>query len=135
MANNDKVVEVFAGYMLDVMNKHQQAKGDSWKTCNIGFLEGKLHEELAEYADSGDKRELIDIANVCMMLYHRKTVPFLDLPSPKKAKEKPFFFECDVRPTDKSSRMADCIHLHNGTCVKRASCMTDSTICGDYEQC
>lgn len=73
--NNEKAVETFAGYMLMYMDKHQKMKGDSWKTCDIEFLEDKLSEEMTEYVFSKceDKAELIDIANVAMMLWLRKT--------------------------------------------------------------
>ena len=73
--NNEKAVETFGGYMLMYMDKHQKNKGDSWKTCDIEFLEDKLQEEMAEYTRSNceDKAELIDIANIAMMLWLRKT--------------------------------------------------------------
>ena len=73
--NNEKAVETFSGYMLMYMDKHQKNKGDSWKTCDIEFLEDKLQEEMAEYTRSNceDKAELIDIANIAMMLWLRKT--------------------------------------------------------------
>ena len=57
------------------LDMNQEEKGDSWVTCDIEFLEKKLREEIEEY-HKGEGRmksahELVDIANVCMMLYHR----------------------------------------------------------------
>lgn len=57
------------------LDLNQEEKGDSWVTCDITFLEGKLREEIAEYykeeGSMKSTRELVDIANICMMLYHR----------------------------------------------------------------
>ena len=65
-------IELFAQAMENTMKKHDKKKGDSWKTCDILFLEDKLIKEVEEYLDSRDKKELVDIANMCMMLYNRK---------------------------------------------------------------
>jgi len=50
-------------------------KKDSWKTCKVEYLEKKLVEEYKEWQDitmgCNAKDEVIDIANICMMLYHR----------------------------------------------------------------
>ena len=68
-------IEEFAEEMEKVMQKHDRYKKDSWKTCKLDYLEKKLVEEYKEWKD-GTKGipamdELVDIANVCMMLYHR----------------------------------------------------------------
>jgi len=69
-------LQEFAFEMERILSLHDESKGESWRTCTIGFLEGKLHEELSEYASSpcrsGKCDELVDIANICMMLYHRR---------------------------------------------------------------
>lgn len=53
----------------------EEKYGDSWTNVNIDFLEKKLLEEMNEYLAEnkhGKKScELVDIANVCMMLYNR----------------------------------------------------------------
>jgi len=71
----DRDVEKFAEAMTLVLSEHADEKGDSWKRCDIAFLQAKLQEEVKEYQDaSGSFRkaqELVDIANFCMMLYHR----------------------------------------------------------------
>lgn len=51
-----------------IMNSH---KGDSWRTCPIQYLNGKLLEELSEYLKKNDPFELEDVANICLMLYLR----------------------------------------------------------------
>lgn len=70
-------IQSFAIEMERVMKTHDAVKGDTWKICPMGFLQGKLHEELSEYASSpcrsGKAEELIDIANIVMMLYYRMT--------------------------------------------------------------
>ena len=67
----DKILE-FAIEMDKVMNKHQSEKGDSWEVCDVDFLKKKLVEEFNEYCeDTNQRKELLDIANICMMLYFR----------------------------------------------------------------
>ena len=62
----------FAIEMDKIMNKHQHKKGNSWKTLDIDFLKTRLVQEFNEYCkDTNDRKELIDIANMCMMLYDR----------------------------------------------------------------
>lgn len=68
----NKDVEIFASFMDSVLNRNQKEKGDSWKTISIDDLDMKLQEEISEYNQSKDKSELVDIANVCMMLFLRK---------------------------------------------------------------
>ncbi len=46
-------------------------KGNSWRTCDINFLKGKLFEELGEYIKENNHLELFDVANMCLMLYLR----------------------------------------------------------------
>lgn len=70
--------------MEKVMRKHDGNKGDSYKTCDISFLGGKIQEEYAEvekeiynflFSSSNSlKPELIDLCNCCMMLWNRKEV-------------------------------------------------------------
>lgn len=73
---NTKIgLESFVEQMKLKLNINQEKKGDSWVTCDIKFMEDKLMEEINEYyAEKGDMKrakELVDIANICMMLYHR----------------------------------------------------------------
>ena len=54
---------------------NQEKKGDSWQSCDIQFLELKLYEELDEFYGAKTPmekaKELVDVANVCMMLNNR----------------------------------------------------------------
>ena len=68
-------VRMFAEEMERTMQKHDPVKGDTWKTCPIEFLEEKLMDEIGEYSLSDDADELAGIANICMMLYHRRKKP------------------------------------------------------------
>ncbi len=61
----------FAKEMEKIMKKHDKKKGDTWKTVSINFLKGKLIEEFDEYIVYENTDELVDIANICMMLWHR----------------------------------------------------------------
>ena len=74
---NEQALFVMA--MKSTLSKHEKTKGDSWKTCDIEFLENKLIEEFEEYQESKDKHELIDIANICMFLFNRKLKNILEL--------------------------------------------------------
>jgi hypothetical protein len=83
----DENIESFAKEMDKVYSFHKPKKGESWKDCTIKFLQDKLVEEHLEWlkASSGEltglndkdlsAKELVDIANVCMMLYHRLKQP------------------------------------------------------------
>ena len=70
--NKKMEIEMFAMAMETTMSRHAKNKGDSWKWCDIDFLKNKLKEEFREYQESGDKHELVDIANICMMLFNRE---------------------------------------------------------------
>ena len=73
--NMREEIKEFAEEMEKVMQKHDRYKKDSWKTCNLEYLEKKLVEEYKEWKDGNVlcplKNEVVDIANVCMMLFHR----------------------------------------------------------------
>ena len=75
MIQTDDGLKAFVDAMKLKLDLNQDRKGDSWATCDIEFLEDKLLGEIKEYLDEskhGKKsRELIDVANICMMLYHR----------------------------------------------------------------
>jgi predicted house-cleaning noncanonical NTP pyrophosphatase (MazG superfamily) len=62
-------IKEFTEEMERIMSKHDEKKGDSWKVMTIYQLENKLEEEYIEYM--GKEDELVDLANICMMLYHR----------------------------------------------------------------
>ena len=68
-------LEEFVEEMEKVLSKHDKEKGDSWKTCDKEFLENKLKEEFREWKNTAVPLnkgvEVIDIANICMMLWHR----------------------------------------------------------------
>jgi len=75
-------IMAFAEAMESTMRKHDGIKGDTWKTCDISFLCVKLQEEYTETWTEMDnflfrssnclKEELVDLGNVCMMLWNRK---------------------------------------------------------------
>lgn len=85
-------IRAFAELMEMTMRKHDPKKGDSYKTCCLEFLHIKLHEEFNEadtaledwgsydfehLSENGIEKakrasgELIDLANIAMMLYIR----------------------------------------------------------------
>ena len=64
-----EIAEFVAGMKRKlIINGH---KGNSWRTCPIQYLNGKLFEELSEYLKKSDPLELEDVANICLMLYLR----------------------------------------------------------------
>ena len=64
-------IKLFAEEMEKIMKEHDSKKGDSWKTCDIDFLVDKLGTEIKEWIDSAKHEELVDISNICMMLWNR----------------------------------------------------------------
>ena len=74
MTIRDEIME-FAYAMETILSKHDKEKGDSWKECPLWYLESKLKEEMDELlscVEKQEQQELIDIANIVMMLWHRK---------------------------------------------------------------
>ena len=71
----EKALSEFVIQMEDTLQKHSGEKGDSWNDCDMQFLIDKLEEEIKEYRDEtkplAKAEELVDVANMCMMLYHR----------------------------------------------------------------
>lgn len=71
----DKGLDGFIEKMRRKLNSKQEKNNDSWVICDIDYLENKLFEEINEYLEDSrhgrKSEELIDIANVCMMLHHR----------------------------------------------------------------
>lgn len=76
----------FASFMEDILQKNDYKGG--WEDCDMGYLEARLVEEMGEYfaltaknksyqiTDMNEylvkkRKELIDIANFCMMLWAR----------------------------------------------------------------
>jgi len=74
-------IQEFAEAMEEVMQKHDAEKGDSWKSMPLHTLEHLLLSEVREWNASrlrhidGEnhpkEKEVIDIANIAMMLWHR----------------------------------------------------------------
>lgn len=78
----------FAEALEFTMRKHDAMKVNSWKTCDIYFLMEKLKEEFDEadcafdnlvhhdfnYGKERLSSELIDLSNVCMMIWNRNEV-------------------------------------------------------------
>ena len=55
-----------------VYQTHQPEKSDSWRTCDIQFLENKLVGEVKEFKDAslvdGKYKEILDVINIALML-------------------------------------------------------------------
>ena len=68
-----KEIVEFTDEMERVMSKHDKKKGDSWKSCDVRHLDNKLCEEFREWDETNkcSNEELVDIANMCMMLWNR----------------------------------------------------------------
>ena len=72
-------ITAFAEEMEKIMRENDKEKGDSWKHMDIVLLEVKLDEEINEWKRvrhkimniDEKKKELVDIANICMMLWNR----------------------------------------------------------------
>jgi len=64
----------FVSAMEQKMAEKDKEYGDSWKSVHGDLLYRKFAEEVAEFEDNPtDTSELVDIANVCMMLWKRQT--------------------------------------------------------------
>jgi len=65
----------FVMYMNNKLDENEEKKGNSWASCDLQFLLDKLDEEIQEFKDEpkplAKAEELVDVANICMMLHHR----------------------------------------------------------------
>lgn len=67
-------IKAFAFQMEMEMRRHDPKKGDSWKTMNLGELRtlfSKSHRNWLWSLTDNERHQLIDIANLAMMLWHR----------------------------------------------------------------
>ena len=70
-----KFVQIFRNAFTKCFLKYQKRErlyGESWRTCNITFLEERLLREIEEYKESKSRDELVDIANLCFMIIERR---------------------------------------------------------------
>jgi len=65
---------IFASAMENKMATHDKDRGDEWKHMSIQQLAKRLGQEFAELKSQASekdiRRELVDVANFCMMLWH-----------------------------------------------------------------
>lgn len=77
-----RVVQDFAEAMEKKLAEKDAEYGTTWTTCSIEFLYDRLMREIEEFKEEyhgvpvfieteESIKELVDIANVAMMLYHR----------------------------------------------------------------
>ena len=67
-----KEIMDFAVEMELKMQTHDEDRGDSWKVCGLSDLAKGLEREMHEYALSGNRQELVDVSNYCMMVWNRR---------------------------------------------------------------
>jgi len=67
------LVEKFASEMDRILDRHKRKGSWAPEDCNVSSLERELVTEVGEYFESGEPDELVDIANLCMMVWSRKT--------------------------------------------------------------
>ena len=75
MSNTEKSLMEFVAAMGIKLDSNQAEKGGSWVVRDMCYLLRKLDEKMEEYwameRDMESASALVDIANFCMMLYHR----------------------------------------------------------------
>jgi hypothetical protein len=62
-------VMAFAFEMEKKLRQKDVQNPEGWRYCTIEYLRGRLIEEGFEYWHSRQPKELIDIANFCMMVW------------------------------------------------------------------
>ena len=75
LPNNYQGLAAFAEHMNAKIVANEPTKGDSWIITDVEILEESLRSEIQEYNDAkteGERaEELVDIANMCMMLFNK----------------------------------------------------------------
>ncbi len=73
--STENAFDSFTMKMRNVLEENEKKKGNSWASCDLQFLLDKLDEEVKEFKEAKrpmqKAEELVDVANICMMLYHR----------------------------------------------------------------
>lgn len=88
----------FAEAMERTMRKHDNAKGDSWKSMPHESLQELMLKEVEETkSEDAAIGEWVDVANLCMMVYSN-TLPSPEQNNPAR-KEKPFVYDLPVVKT------------------------------------
>ncbi len=69
----ENAVDTFAEFMKMKM-RAVMMRGDGrslrpWEDFGVDWLESRLEDELKEYRDSHDGKELVDVANICCFLW------------------------------------------------------------------
>lgn len=68
----EKDIGVFIDGMKNEYMKHYPKQGDSWKTCEIDWLNKLLVKSMKEYSQGLENVDhLLDIANFCAFLWIR----------------------------------------------------------------
>lgn len=57
--------------LLEVFNKHEKIKKDSWKNCDIYYLMNKIREEFIEFSKDYDYKELLDLILISLFIAKR----------------------------------------------------------------
>jgi hypothetical protein len=69
LPNNYQGLAAFAEHMNAKIVANEPTKGDSWKGTKIEVLIDNLHNDAKRVGEKAE--ELVDIANMCMMLFNR----------------------------------------------------------------
>lgn len=65
------ILKKFAEEMETILTVNDYKGGWGFDQCDRDYLEDRLMQEIGEYFKSRDAEELIDIANLAMMLWSR----------------------------------------------------------------
>ena len=79
MVDYETLVEEFSREMLKRLKEKQSEYGDSWLEVPLKQLRGRVWEEVEEWlrvvwlmgSEEMEMKELVDIANQCLLLYYR----------------------------------------------------------------
>ena len=72
------IIGDFITAMAEKFHRREEKRGETWRTMTVEQLRQRLLEEFVEWLEATLKgnvtdelEELVDIANQCMLLYHR----------------------------------------------------------------
>lgn len=68
---DQKQFDEFFNSMIKALEEHTPLYGDSWKEMSVGKLFDRLQFKFKEFDLTYDKKKLISLANLTMLLYIR----------------------------------------------------------------